>query len=181
MRRGTTATHTITTGIDLSQARVFVTYMQGANIVLERTSDDATVTVTSEAITIALSQEDTLTFAAGAPVQLQVRYIFENGVAGASDFMTFTVNDVLKKGQIAFTDPTIEISGESSVSVGSNLALTATTDPSGLGVTWESSDESIATVDAGLVTGVAPGSVVITGALAAYPGISATKAISVTE
>lgn len=181
MRRGTTATHTITTGVDLTQARVFVTYMQGANIVLERTSDDTTVTVTSEAITIALSQEDTLNFAAGAPVQLQVRYIFENGVAGASDYMTFTVSDVLKKGQIAFTDPTISISGDSTVSVGSNVALTATTDPSGLSVTWESSDESVATIDAGLVTGVAAGTVIITGTITAYPGISATKTITVTE
>lgn len=181
MRRGTTATHTISTGgIDLSSARVFITYVQGANKVLDITNDDSRVTVSSTAITVALTQEDTLSFVSGAVGQVQVRYIFESGEAGASGFMTFTVDNILKDGEIAFTDPTITLTGDATVAAGSDITLTATTDPSGLEVSWDTSDSDVATVEDGVVTGVAAGTATITATLVAYPDISATKSITVT-
>lgn len=64
-----------------------------------------------------------------------------------------------------------------SVAVGATSQITATTTPSGMRVTWGSSDVSKATVDAsGLVTGVAAGSATIT---ASYAGISKTCAVTV--
>lgn len=179
MRRGTTTTHVINTGIDLTSARVFITYVQGATKRLDIDNSDSRVTVSSENITIELTQEDTLAFVAGVPTQVQVRYIFSDGTAGASNPMTFNVDNVLKDGAIAYTDPTVAVSGDSTVTVGSSVTLTASTSPSGLAVTWSSSDESVATVEDGVVEGVGAGSAIITAELTAYPGITATKSITV--
>lgn len=60
----------------------------------------------------------------------------------------------------------LTVNGTGTVPTGDSTQLTVTTDPTGLDqsdITWASSDELIATVDtAGLVTGVAPGTVTIT-------------------
>lgn len=61
--------------------------------------------------------------------------------------------------------------------------LTATTSPAGAGddVTWASSDEEIATVDAdGLVTGVAEGEATITATTVSGPSVTDTSVITVT-
>ena len=59
---------------------------------------------------------------------------------------------------------TLRISGNSNtLSVGKTLSLQASTSPSGLKVTWSTSNSSVATVDSkGNVRGVKPGNVVIT-------------------
>ena len=77
-----------------------------------------------------------------------------------------------------FTPISITLSdSEASIAIAGTKALTATTVPSGGTVTWVSSDEDIATVSAGTVTGVAAGSCVIT---AKYKSVSASCAITVT-
>lgn len=48
------------------------------------------------------------------------------------------------------------------ISDGNTETLTATTDPAGETVTWSSSDEDVATVAAGVVTAVDPGTAIIT-------------------
>ena len=65
-----------------------------------------------------------------------------------------------------------------SVAEGSTVTLSATTSPAGETVTWESSDENVATVASGVVSGVAAGSAVIT---ATAGGSSATCVITVTD
>ena len=75
----------------------------------------------------------------------------------------------------------LTIAGETSVVEGETITLTATKNPSNTTdtnkITWSSSDESIATVDAdGVVTGVAEGEVVIT---AKCGGISANWSVMV--
>ena len=65
-----------------------------------------------------------------------------------------------------------------SVAHGSTTAITATTTPAGMRVTWGTSDATKATVDdAGVVTGVAAGSATIT---ATFGGISKSCAVTVT-
>ena len=81
----------------------------------------------------------------------------------------------------------ITLNGDSAVSVGGDISLTPTlVNSSGYVVsdtalTWESSDEDIATVDNGTVHGVASGSATITAKLTSDNTIYATKVITVSS
>ena len=73
----------------------------------------------------------------------------------------------------------VSISGDSIVTVGSSISLSASVSPSDAaysGISWSSSNAGIATVDNGKVTGVAAGKVTIT---AEAGGVKATKEIEV--
>ena len=74
----------------------------------------------------------------------------------------------------------ISISGGSSISVSEDLTLTAVTVPATAAVNWSSSDEDVATVAAGVVTGVSAGFVRITAELDSDPTKYDTKIIEVT-
>lgn len=183
MRRGTTTTHRITTGVNLSNAKVYLTYVQGTKTVLERTSGDTGFTVGEEEITNVISQAESFLFAANTAAKAQLRWVDSSGVAGSSNIFNFNVEDVLKPGEISYgTQYTVSISGESEVEVGSTIALSATTTPAGEAVDWSSSDDSIATVTSGgVVKGVAEGSVVITATMHDHQTITATKEITITS
>jgi uncharacterized protein YjdB len=66
-----------------------------------------------------------------------------------------------------------------SIGVGDTTSITATTVPSGQTVTWTSSDNSVATVSNGVVTGVAAGSATITASIT-VAGTSYTGTCAVT-
>lgn len=71
---------------------------------------------------------------------------------------------------------TVTISGAADeVAVGSTISLSAATTPAGQTVTWASSDKTKATVSSGTVTGVAAGTVDITGSIT-YNGRTYTSA-----
>ncbi len=75
----------------------------------------------------------------------------------------------------------ITVTGDEKTFVGKSIKLEAVLDPEGIEatVTWESSDENIATVDeTGRVTGVAPGTVTIT---AKSGEVSGTKSVEVSD
>lgn len=74
----------------------------------------------------------------------------------------------------------IKISGDSSVAAASTITLAANTVPSTADVVWSSNDEDIATVDGGVVTGVAAGKVVIMASLEDDASVFDTKVITVT-
>lgn len=103
MRRGSTPTNTFTVEIDLTGATIFVTYSQrkecGKNmrVVVEKTGED--LTVTSTKIITTLTQEETLRFAPDA-VFIQIRYVFPDGTADASNIIQTTVEAILKDGVI---------------------------------------------------------------------------------
>ena len=99
MKRGTTPTNTFKTNIDLTGATVFLTYSQRGRVVLEKTGDD--LEITAEAIVTRLTQKDTLGFDALQKVSIQIRYVFSDGTAGASNIMTVTVGEILKDGEIS--------------------------------------------------------------------------------
>lgn len=97
MRRGSTPKNTFDVDIDLTGATVIVSYEQNGNIVLEKTGDD--LTVTQDSITLSLSQEDTLKFRTGE-VYIQIRYVFPEGSADASDIIRTTFERIIHDGVI---------------------------------------------------------------------------------
>lgn len=93
-------------------------------------------------------------------------------------------NLYVKGGEVIY--PTaISISGESAVSVGQNLSLSLNYTPANTtykSITWTSSDDTIASVEAGLVTGRKAGTVTITATAVTENGTtSATKTITVSN
>ena len=98
MIRGTTPIHTFGTNVDLRNCKVFVTYKQNGVTILEKSNNDLTITET-EVVTM-LTQADTLRFKAGAPVQIQLRYLHPNGESEVSNVIETTVDEVLKQGVI---------------------------------------------------------------------------------
>ena len=99
MKRGTTPTNTFKTNIDLTGATVFLTYSQRGRVVLEKTGDD--LEISAEAIVTRLTQKNTLGFDALQKVSIQIRYVFPDGTAGASNIMTASVGEILKDGEIS--------------------------------------------------------------------------------
>ena len=63
------------------------------------------------------------------------------------------------------TVPSVTITGTATAAVGSTSTLTATVVPAGSTVTWTSSDTDVATVEAGVVTGVEAGTTTITASI----------------
>ena len=97
MRRGSTPTNTFDVDIALTNATVFVSYEQGGRVVLEKTGED--LTVTAESIVLHLTQEETLAFVPGK-VNIQIRYVFPNGTADASNIINTTFERIIKDGVI---------------------------------------------------------------------------------
>lgn len=98
MRRGTTPSHVFNVDVDLTEATIFLTYCQGGKTVLEKTNED--LDITADSITVYLSQEDTLKFKDGVPVEIQLRYVTPSGKADASNIMLVGVERILKDGEI---------------------------------------------------------------------------------
>ena len=97
MRRGTTPINTFTTPISLIGATVFVDYEQDRQIVIEKTGEDLTVTDTE--VTLELTQEDTLRLCHGN-VFIQIRAVFPDGTALASNIIQTTAERIIKDGVI---------------------------------------------------------------------------------
>ena len=99
MKRGTTPINTFKTNIDLTGAAVFVTYTQRGRIILEKTGAD--LEISEDAVITRLTQRDTLGFDAIQKVSIQIRYVFPDGTAGASNIMMADVGEILKDGEIS--------------------------------------------------------------------------------
>lgn len=98
MRRGTTPIINIATDIDLTEAsNLFVTFEQGGEVVIEKTLSD--VTITEDAVSIHMTQSDTLQFADKKNVRIQLRCTL-HGEKLASNIMTAEVGEILKGGEI---------------------------------------------------------------------------------
>ncbi len=77
---------------------LYITFRQGKEIILEKTIDD--VKVDGKNITLPLSQEDTLKFAAPYPICIQLRIRDKGGNAIASEIITIGAETILKEGVI---------------------------------------------------------------------------------
>lgn len=103
MRRGTTPINTFTLDLDLSEATVFITYAQRGRVAIEKTGSDLTFDGSGEAytITVTLTQEDTLALAP-EKVNIQIRAVYADGSAIASNIVTTTAEAILKDGVIEY-------------------------------------------------------------------------------
>jgi len=98
----TTPTNTFQTNIDLTQARVYLTYARNGRVLLEFTNER--LIITEDSVTVKLTQADTakLWSRSNSPVEIQIRYVTEDGIADASNIMEATVERVLKDGEIQY-------------------------------------------------------------------------------
>ena len=105
MRRGTTPINTFITDLDLSETTVFISYEQGGRKVLEKTGDDLSFSPGTETgtykIETTLTQEDTLKFKSEA-VYIQIRAVYADGSAVASNIIHTSVERIIKDGVIVY-------------------------------------------------------------------------------
>lgn len=101
MRRGTTPTLTFTTpyAADLIQSG-YITFWQRGAVVLDKAFTDPSVTIADHAVTVTLTQEETLSFTTAAPCDMQIRALLTSGKAVASNIVSDTVLPILKEGEI---------------------------------------------------------------------------------
>lgn len=101
MRRGTTPTLTFTTpyAADIVESG-YITFNQRGATVLDVPFSDSSVNVSDNAISITLTQEQTLAFSIAAPCQAQIRAILESGKAVASNIVQIPICAILKDGEI---------------------------------------------------------------------------------
>lgn len=96
MIQGTTPTHTFNLSIDSSIiSKLTITYAQFERVIVQKTKDDCVIN--NNLITVKLSQEDTLRFKPGTPVQIQLRVLTVGGDALASEISTIPLEAVLDK------------------------------------------------------------------------------------
>ena len=100
MKRGTTPTHTFTVDVDLTSATViYLTYKQNGQTIVER--DKSHMAVTTDQISITLTQEETLAFSTSGNIQIQIRAGFSDGSRIASDILSVNpAGAILKEGEI---------------------------------------------------------------------------------
>ena len=105
------------------------------------------------------------------------------GVSTGTTTITCTKKSGRNTTTWAITVASVNISGDSSVGIGTTTQLSAAVEPSSAGtVTWASSDTSILTVNNGLVTGVAEGSATVTASITSNgTTISDTYTVNVTK
>lgn len=112
--------------------------------------------------------------------------IYTEGITSSSGektvSVTYVYNDVVKTASftVNVSSPAISLSYQDiSLENGANTTLTATTQPASQTVTWTSSDESVATVSGGVVTGTGVGTAEITSSFT-YNSITYSATANVT-
>ena len=97
--RGTTPTNIFNVNVDLTEAEdIIISYAQKGSVVINKMIDD--IDVTEEAISTTLTQTETLKFDAAYDVEIQIRALFDDGTAIASDIITVDVGKILYEGVI---------------------------------------------------------------------------------
>ena len=99
-RRGTTPINIFNVDIDLTGCTIYLTYAQSGRVVIEKTGDQ--LEVTSDQIITMLTQEETLRLNESFMVEIQLRYIREDGFSDASNIITTQVGKILKDGVIKY-------------------------------------------------------------------------------
>jgi len=137
-------------------------------------------TTTQDALAIIQNDETVASWISNAETEFLGFTLIDGSEIPENKFKKAASKIIADGVALAFAEPVVEptemiISGDSSVSMGSTITLTTNVE-SGT-VTWESSDDTIATVEDGVVTPAAPGEVTITASAAGYT--DGTKTITV--
>ena len=94
MIRGTTPTHTFLLPFDTAEIRSLrIAYAQRGEVILQKSEADCTCE--GDTLRVQLTQEDTLRFAAGDRMQMQLRVRTANGDVFASRLLCAEVEDCL--------------------------------------------------------------------------------------
>ena len=97
--RGTTPTNVFNVNVDLRDVEdILITYSQKGKPVINKTIDD--VEITEESLTVTLTQTETLKLDHVYDVQIQIRALFDDGTAIASDIISVDVGAILYEGVI---------------------------------------------------------------------------------
>ena len=99
--RGTTPEITIHVDADLTDANVYLSFIQDDRIVLEL--DETQMTVTSDTIVADLSQADTMRMTVG-DLKMQIRYVAADGSSGTSNVLETKVVKTYKNGVLSYVE-----------------------------------------------------------------------------
>lgn len=101
MRRGTTPTLTFTTPYEADIITGgFLSFWQHRRIVLDISLTDPSVTIEDNAISVTLTQEQTLAFDAEDIARAQIRATLMSGKAVASNIVAIPIGAIIKNGVI---------------------------------------------------------------------------------
>lgn len=102
MRQGTTPTLTLTViDADLTPYQNTVLIRQG-DYLIKREQVAAEYADTVSTLTVTLTQEETLALKSGNRVYIQVRFIDQNGTAGATEVVNVPVHEVLESVELDY-------------------------------------------------------------------------------
>ncbi|PJI09331.1 MULTISPECIES: Ig-like domain-containing protein [Clostridium] len=159
-------------------------------ITLNKTTDSLTLgqTGNTDQLTAKVTPDDTTNKAVKwTSSDKSIATVDENGKITAVKEGTATITATTQDGSNLSSSCTVTVAGATTISlnktsdlidIGGNDTLTATVNPANIGVTWSSSDSSIATVDAnGNVKGISAGTAVITVATADGKKVSCTVTV----
>lgn len=97
--RGTTPTNIFNVNVDLTDAEdIIISYAQKGNVVINKFIED--IDITEEALITTLTQTETLKLDAAYNVEIQIRALFDDGTAIASDIISVDVGKILYEGVI---------------------------------------------------------------------------------
>lgn len=97
--RGTTPTNIFNVNVDLTDAEdIIISYAQKGNVVINKFIED--IDITEEALSTTLTQTETLKLDAAYNVDIQIRALFDDGTAIASDIISVDVGKILYEGVI---------------------------------------------------------------------------------
>lgn len=97
--RGTTPTNIFNVNVDLTEAEdIIISYAQKGNVVINKMISD--IEVTEETLSTTLTQTETLKLDAAYNVEIQIRALFDDGTAIASDIISVDVGAILYEGVI---------------------------------------------------------------------------------
>lgn len=100
MKRGTTPTHTFTIPFDVDMIScVRILYAQDEQVKLVKTGDD--VAMSGNAVSVKLTQEDTLLLECKKSVEIQIRVLTVDGDAVNSDIIRVPVERCLENEVLA--------------------------------------------------------------------------------